>query len=247
MTTYEGDFFMSEQDSKGYTYPNYELKAQVLRSPEGQEYIYLDRYLRRQEFLHFVVRDSDDNETPFPSLDLQTILDTRESLSDDVYFREAVKINRAAHARAKRLRGKIEALISTGRAIFLTLTFTDDVLSSTSADTRHAYVKRFLKQESDWYVGNIDFGAQNGREHYHAVVLPKDDNVDVNSWHKYGAIKAKRVLVSDLAPLRLSKYVAKLGNHAVKETCRQSRLMYSRSSDTISLRLDSQESPARTQ
>ena len=113
-----------------------------------------------------------------------------------------------------------------GNCIFLTMTFTDIVLNETSYDSRRRYVREYLKSQGDYYIANIDFGEKNDREHYHAVILA--DKVDYSPWHKYGAIKGQRVNVSVEDAKRLSKYVSKLTNPAIKETTKQHRVIYGR-------------------
>lgn len=110
---------------------------------------------------------------------------------------------------------------------FLTLTFTDDVLASTSEDTRRRYVARFLKSISQNYVGNIDYGKLNEREHYHAIV--EGDQLDLSSW-TYGFTKCIKVGYSDIITdtARLSKYINKLSNHATKKTTKGKKIIYSR-------------------
>ena len=75
------------------------------------------------------------------------------------------------------------------------------------------------------YVANVDYGAKNHREHYHAVVMC--DNIDHKSW-RYGAINFKRINYdADIDTInKLSMYVAKLTNHAIKETCKRCYLIY---------------------
>lgn len=138
-------------------------------------------------------------------------------------YDEASRIANADFRRNTRLKHKIERFMHMGDCIFLTLTFTDDALK-TKSKTRRDYVTRFLKSCSKYYIANIDFGAKNGREHYHAIVLA--DHVDFSLW-KYGAINGKRI-ISSSNPLKLAKYISKLTNHAVKETCKRNAIIYSR-------------------
>lgn len=146
-------------------------------------------------------------------------------LCNDSDWIEAGKINYSAYKRAKRLRNRISWMLSLGPCIFLTLTFKESVLESTSEETRKKYVKRFLKSQSDQYVANIDFGAEKEREHYHAVILcPK---VDFTLWHQYGGIKGEKIRASDKSPVRLGKYISKLTNHAIKETTKRCAIIYS--------------------
>lgn len=139
---------------------------------------------------------------------------------------EAKRINSAHYSRSRRLWKRIYSMMSKGQCIFLTFTFTDKTLNETTFENRRRYVREFLKSQSDYYVANLDFGSDNEREHYHAVILA--DSVDYSKWHRYGAIKGLKCKCSVNDAKRLSKYVSKLTNHAIKETTRQSRLIYGR-------------------
>lgn len=126
------------------------------------------------------------------------------------------------YKRTSRLRERIQRITSKP-SIFLTLTFTDEVLSKTSSKTRREYVSRFLKSVSADYVGNIDYGEKNGREHYHAVI--QADKVDHNSWN-YGAINFKKITYTENSSTTIAKYVNKLTNHAIKETTKRAAIIY---------------------
>lgn len=146
-------------------------------------------------------------------------------MNDEEYI-EATKINHAGYERKKRLSKRIEKYLKSGECLFVTLTFTDEVLEKTSADTRRQYVRKFLKENSDRYVANIDFGEKNGREHYHAVI--QCDKLNLDSWrNKCGNLKVEKIRVDEKAPERIGKYISKLTNHAIKETTRRNALIYS--------------------
>lgn len=140
---------------------------------------------------------------------------------------ECRKINDAYFHRTKRLKERINKMLLNGSCLFLTLTFTDDVLSSTSEETRRRYVQRFLKLYDCKYVANIDFGSDNHREHYHALI--NCDKVNNCDW-LYGAINFERVRNRNIEndKTKLAKYIAKLCNHAIKETTKRNALIYSR-------------------
>jgi len=143
-------------------------------------------------------------------------------------FKECLKINRASYVRTSRLKERVRAMLLNGSCIFITLTFNDDTLEHTSAKERRVAVVRYLKTFKARYVANIDFGAKNKREHYHALI--NCDTLDFTKWYKFGAIKCERVRNRNIDndTIRLSKYVAKLSNHAIKETTKRSALIYSR-------------------
>lgn len=140
-----------------------------------------------------------------------------------VLWHEAEKVRKANNKRVQRLKKRITSLVDSGPCLFLTLTFTDEVLHNTNEETRRQYVRRFLSDYGD-YVANIDFGKENGREHYHAV-LRTDKRVVYTDWGN-GNCDGKKVLRNN--PEALARYISKLTNHAIKETTKQCRVIYSR-------------------
>ena len=142
---------------------------------------------------------------------------------DAIMYCEAKKINHASYERANRLKQRISQIIQKD-SLFLTFTFTDDVLNKTSSDTRKTYVVRFLKSFGVPYVANVDFGSKNGREHYHAILqMP---SINLTQW-KYGALNGK-IVRNSTDDVKLAKYISKLTNHAIKETTKRQAIIYSR-------------------
>ena len=139
----------------------------------------------------------------------------------------AAAVNNAKYKRVGRIKKRVKDIVLSGSAIFVTLTFTDDVLKATSDETRKKYIKRYLKENSSIYVANKDFGATNGREHYHAIVS-SPTKLNLSQWNHYGAINVKRIRSTTKDLTKVSKYVSKLTNHAIKETAQNQRLIYSR-------------------
>lgn len=137
----------------------------------------------------------------------------------------ADRLNESKYRKAKKVRDKITKLVLTDNAIFITLTFNNDTMSKTSALTRRRYVSRYLKENCSNYVANIDFGALNGREHYHAIV---SRDIDFTNWYKIGAINVERVRPLENSSTRISRYITKLTNHALKIGAIAPRLIYSR-------------------
>lgn len=140
---------------------------------------------------------------------------------------EAERINNATYHRTIRLKKRVESIISYP-SLFLTLTFTNKVLSTTSKVTRRRYVARYLKSITNNYVANIDYGSKKGREHYHALV--QVDFIDHTGW-SYGSINFKTVSYeSTVSRDKLSEYISKLTNHAIKKTTKREHLIYPKSS-----------------
>ena len=142
------------------------------------------------------------------------------------WIREARKINLASFRRFERLKERIKDYLLSGQCIFVTLTFRDDVLDSTSEETRRQYVSRYLKSISDKYVANIDYGVDDRytkREHYHAVVL-----IDwISEKWSHGKIHREKVH-QKCSEEKIGKYITKLCNHAIKESTKRCCYIYSR-------------------
>lgn len=140
-------------------------------------------------------------------------------------WKEGQKINHAHYYRVKRLKTRIANMLDSGKCIFLTFTFTDEILAKTTADTRRQKVRRYLAQYNCPYVANIDFGKKNGREHYHAII--QCDSIDYKLYD-YGNLDGERIVNSANDNVKLAKYISKLTNHAIKETTKQNYIIYSR-------------------
>lgn len=140
----------------------------------------------------------------------------------DEYFYECKRLFNAERARVGRLKKRITYMLNYN-CIFLTFTFTDSVLNTYNHSTLRTYVIRTLKTFSNYYVCNVDFGKKKGRIHYHALIVA--DKVDYSVW-TYGALNGKKVIKKN--SVALAKYIAKLTNHAIKETTKGSRIIYSR-------------------
>lgn len=138
-------------------------------------------------------------------------------------WEKATLINHARYKRKKRIKTKIEKLVLDGNSTFITLTFNQNVLAATSELTRRRYVSRWCKENSDFYVSNIDYGDKTHREHYHAVLRVGN----YSNW-KYGFM-SKKVIRSESKDLeKISKYVSKLTNHAMKKSGKLKRIIYSK-------------------
>lgn len=130
------------------------------------------------------------------------------------------------------------------KVYFITLTFNDSAMKLTR-DTRRQLIHRMLNKYCDDYVANIDYGKQNEREHYHAVIVPKmecdiqlkrsgnrlhycSDLLD-HKYLKYGFyyIELVNCRVDDVKAV--SRYIAKLCNHSIK--VKQSKIMTKKQSD----------------
>lgn len=193
--------------------PNYKLKGVIIE--EGDQVIvhkYDNLDYKKVSFLEGLTIERD-------YMDLQLSLGKQ-------YILECRRINIAYFSRKKRLKDRVNDLLHRGTCIFVTLTFRDDVLVSTTEETRRKYVQRYLKEKSDYYVANIDYGVDDlytHREHYHALLV--SDFVE-RSW-EYGFALHERVRTSS-NPKVIAKYISKLTNHAIKASTKRCCYIYSR-------------------
>lgn len=141
----------------------------------------------------------------------------------------AIRLNESKYRRAKRLKDRITNMVLYEQPVFITLTFNDSTLAKTTAEKRRRLVQRYLKENCLKYVANIDYGSKKGREHYHALV---SNDIVFDNWYKYGAINGERVRSNVDSPARISKYITKLTNHALKVEGLQPRIIYSRAEKT---------------
>ena len=203
--------------------PNYQLKAFILN--ERYDLISSVKNISKAKYNSYYGTDLHDD------FKLSYWLQVEEELINDNSFlySEALKINKADLNRAVRLKKRIKKYLNLGSCLFLTLTFNDNTLSNTSEDTRRQYVRKWLKSMSSYYVANIDYGKKNGREHYHAVIRLDDiTKEDEKLWNRYGFLGV-RYIRSTEDYKALGKYIAKLTNHAIKNTTKRSAVIYGES------------------
>lgn len=146
---------------------------------------------------------------------------------------EGMKMLSNNQKRRTRCLEKTKTLVMDNKNVYFgTLTFTNEVLETTSVETRRKYVSRYLKAISPCYIANIDYGDKeknpdsNEREHYHCLIAC--DSVP-GSW-QYGFCKFLSIPKQEEDMKKISKYIAKLTNHAMKveRTGKAKRIIYSR-------------------
>lgn len=199
---------------------NYELKKELL---ENGTY---DNFRLGKRELNNYTRKLQNQETDTPQKLKMFLQDTNfyyemeEIFTSQENYKSLFQIYKARQNRVKRMSDKIDIILNKGDCGFITLTFKNEVLENTNEQTRRKYVTRYLKNEFVSYVANIDYGAKNGREHYHAVVLfPKNYKIEEEKLWKYGFFLNKSIKNKDAKAL--ATYIGKLKSHALKKSgCR---------------------------
>lgn len=148
---------------------------------------------------------------------------------------EAYDLVESTNKRRQRCYDKVEYLFNNYEYIFFgTLTFNDKTLFETNETTRRKYVSRYLKESSEYYIANVDYGDKeknpnsNEREHYHCLIATKTNQPPM-SW-SYGFTKFQKVRIDDDSHKAISKYIVKLSRHALKQcdTTQAPKLIYSK-------------------
>lgn len=134
----------------------------------------------------------------------------------------------------KRTKAKTADIVLGGCSAFFTFTFTDECLRSTTPQTRRRYVARFLRRYCSCYVANIDYSPEKDREHYHAIASLKDfkGGAPLEKW-KHGFMSATRIKCHNTDLTRVTRYITKFTNHALKLGEKAPRLIYSRDKSAV--------------
>lgn len=135
---------------------------------------------------------------------------------DSVYDKVLEMHKKAIWKMQHRISERITHMINnTDNVYFLTFTFDNDHLPSKKNElSTESLIKEYLKKHNvKSYVANIDYGKQNGRFHWHAVV-ESETPFSHELWTQ-GAISFIKIRKSSKS-LKLSRYLIKLKRHATK-------------------------------
>lgn len=202
---------------------DYEYKSKILSSQLFQEY----KKISKARYFYYCATLYDDFELPKNIMSEKVLNELCIYYSSSKFekdLKECARISKAHRKRVLTLKRRVEYMLYKP-CIFLTFTFSPYALENLTEKVRKQYVKEYLSSLDCLYVANQDFGKKKGREHYHAIV--QCDRVDYSKW-KYGSLNGLKVRNTTEDCTKLAKYVAKLTNHAIKETNRRSVLMYSK-------------------
>lgn len=135
--------------------------------------------------------------------------------SADVNIPEYFAICNRRKQRKLRARKYLQKMFALPKANlqFITLTFNDSSLQLKES-VRREYVTRWCKDNCFDYFGNIDYGDNTHREHYHVVADLRDF---YDQW-PYGFMYVKPINTKSKDLTRINKYLHKLVNHAGKYT-----------------------------
>lgn len=130
----------------------------------------------------------------------------------------------AERGKRKRIKKKLLQWQETNELYFVTMTFNEEYLNSTTEKQRETDIKQSLNKNSTMYIANKDFGKENGREHYHALVCNLSSKALKTYRKDMGFVDVRKVTRCLGTAV---DYLMKLTNHSLKETSGK-RLIYSR-------------------
>lgn len=184
--------------------------------------------------------------SPYKAIDSSIDLQRLYELEGYDLVNECVKINNANYHRKDRLKERItkiyfDSIKRDATCYFITFDFCDDTLEKTSELTRRRYIQRWLKQHCFHYVANIDYGKDDkytNREHYHCFCSSTQYANMIHDWHELtnSGINIKKLRIeNDMneSYQKLSTYIAKLTNHAIKDSVKRNVYIYDRNTDYL--------------
>lgn len=207
-------------DKHYYKNPSYSKRKQRLKNRvdiiNSNKYLWFDSCSK--DFYKYEIRGLEDD-----VFKLTDFMYSRVGLLDVL---TCYRYQDSFRKKTSRLRKRISNILAEDHLFFLTFTFDNDKFRNKNLpkqETLRKYVSRWLQEYTNDYVGNVDFGEQFGRIHFHCVVSLKQEKVNPTTWKK-GAINFQRI--NNKNDKALALYVNKLCSHALKESTKNQYLLY---------------------
>lgn len=147
-----------------------------------------------------------------------------ESLIPIGYWQKYQNKVSAISQRKWRLKLRIDYMIQNYDSMFVTFTFDEKAINN-SFDYLRKSITRLLKQMNCYYVGNVDYGGEYGRLHFHFIIA-SDDYEFIKNNYKFGIVFIEYITYRN--SYKLTNYVDKLTNHATKGTTERYSVITSR-------------------
>lgn len=187
----------------------------------------------------------------FKSLqDINSFFDLLGNKYDNETFTNCEQIRNARHKQITKLKDHFVYWYLENYQIYF-ITFTYDTNKrrnknkSIKPETLKSYITRYLKQNVDDYVLNVDYGTEHERLHYHALIAIKDKpNLELENYrytktdkkgrtktkekmrftsqwlkdyeNKIGFYQIEKARTNGIDITRLTKYIDKLTLHSIK-------------------------------
>lgn len=180
--------------------------------------------------------------------ELERFKRTNKILTEKFSYNEFVAAEQIRHNRQVQRKNIIQQIsywILKGYEItFSTYTLNDDTLyryaDSNLENTKKLQDKltRILNDKTIDYIGNVDYGKNKNRLHYHVLECRKPELKEYQEhiftatnieWQKYGFSNTQYVKYSDKDITKVSSYLSKLSSHSIK--VKTTRLFKKKNSD----------------
>lgn len=123
-----------------------------------------------------------------------------------------------------RLKLRIDYMVKNFDCMFVTFTLNEFGISLKMKTLKNK-ICALLKSLNCYYVGNVDYGKENERLHFHFVISSLAADFIKDNWAKYGFTYCEIVYGNSY---KLSNYVNKITNHGLKGTTQRYQLITSR-------------------
>ena len=103
-----------------------------------------------------------------------------------------IQINNNKRQKGCRLKNHISYYMRKGyKLVFATFTFNEDTIKKDKKYRKETITRTLNKNKNVIdYIGNVDYGKENGREHYHYILILKKDFKPIT---KISTIKSKKI------------------------------------------------------
>ena len=144
-----------------------------------------------------------------------------DRINNDIYLEKAIFQTYSAYSSMQnRLKKRISNQIILDNTYLITFTINDNYITTDIKQLIRS-LKKILRETSEQYLFNIDYGDINERLHFHALVtfLDKLDYKEYNHNWIHGTTNYKLITVRNESNIRL--YLTKLTKHALKNSATQ--------------------------
>lgn len=124
---------------------------------------------------------------------------------------------KALQKRKANLKKRIKFMLLNNECLFCTFTLSDDYINN-DLKTLKKYITRLLNDLECFYVGNVDFGENTDRLHFHFVVA-SDNKKFIKENYKMGFCDLK--IITNKNSYKLANYIDKVVNHGLKDSTKR--------------------------
>lgn len=157
----------------------------------------------------------------------------KESFKNGLQFEEDIEIERKLKARYNKVsrikQHFIYMVMNKKNLYFLTFTFDDKYIKKCDR-TKKDLIKNLLIEIdfNSYIILNVDYGSQTERQHYHCIYgTNKDLNLKSILDKYYPCFSyTEKIRLDNSSINKISKYINKLSNHAIKDSTKGSRIYF---------------------